>query len=73
MVAFTNRNKIVYVVCKLCNTEYAISLNENDLDRWISGESYIQECLDYLTPSERELLISETCDSCWKSMYGEDE
>tara|TARA_B100001778_G_scaffold48949_1_gene36226 strand:- start:885 stop:1031 length:147 start_codon:yes stop_codon:yes gene_type:complete len=47
-------------------------LDRADLESWLAGEVYIQDALDYLTPAERELLISQTCDTCWKRMWGED-
>ena len=43
------------------------------MESWVSGDKYIQEALPYLTAAERELLISKTCDKCWKKMYGIDD
>ena len=71
MIAFSERDKTFHVVCRLCSTDYSILLNEQDLDDWIEGKAYIQDVLDYLTAAERELLISGTCDKCWKTLYGE--
>ena len=34
----------------------------------ISGE-LIQDALPYLSASEREMLISGTCDDCWQKMF----
>tara|TARA_B100000902_G_C27198143_1_gene857554 strand:+ start:604 stop:834 length:231 start_codon:yes stop_codon:yes gene_type:complete len=72
MIASNHRNDVMHVSCHHCSKEYAILLNEKDFDEWQAGEAYIQEALDYLTASERELLISNTCNDCWKKMYGED-
>ena len=72
MIAFNNRDKVFHVVCKLCGSENSIWLNEQDFDDWQDNKGYIQDLLSYLTASERELLISGTCDSCWKELYGED-
>ena len=47
--------------------------DRDDMEAWLSGDKYIQDALAYLSPSERELLISSTCDTCWKKMYGEDD
>ncbi len=71
MIAFSERNKTFHVVCRLCGTDYSILLNEQDFDDWIEGKAYIQDVLDYLTAAERELLISATCDKCWKQLFGE--
>ena len=73
MIAFANNNnKVFSVECQYCKKVYDILLNEKDFDKWQSGDCYIQECLHYLTAAERELLISATCDNCWKNLYGED-
>lgn len=59
------------VSCVHCGSEHVILLNRKDLEMWMSGEAYIQDSLDYISKSDRELLISGTCDSCWKKMWGE--
>ncbi len=59
--------------CKYCTTEYVIIADREDIEAWLSGDKYIQDCLAYLTAAERELLISGTCDNCWKSMFGVDD
>lgn len=58
--------------CVHCKSKHVIILDRQDLESWLAGEVYIQDALDYLTPAERELLISQTCDNCWKRMWGED-
>lgn len=69
MIAFNNRSDIFHVWCKHCGAEYSIILDERDFDAWQNGDAYIQEALHYLTPAERELLISETCNECWEKFY----
>jgi hypothetical protein len=59
--------------CKHCGITYQILAGRDDLDSWMNGEGYIQDVLAYLSPAERELLISGTCDNCWKSMFGDDD
>ena len=39
------------------------------LKAWEDGE-LIQDALPNLTADQRELLISGTCDDCWKTMFG---
>jgi len=58
--------------CVHCGSKHVIMVDRADLESWLAGEVYIQDALDYLTPAERELLISQTCDTCWKRMWGED-
>ena len=71
MIASDNK-KPMKIECGMCNVEHVIMVNPEDILAWQCGD-YIQDALAYLTPAERELLISQTCDVCWKSMYGEDE
>tara|TARA_B100001778_G_C18442661_1_gene563065 strand:+ start:63 stop:299 length:237 start_codon:yes stop_codon:yes gene_type:complete len=73
MIAFGSNKKPFSIPCKLCGNIYKIFFNEEDFDDWQSGKGYIQELLHYLTAAERELLISGTCDTCWKAMYGEED
>lgn len=60
------------VSCCHCGAEYSVMVNPEDIIRWQSGE-YIQDCMGYLSAAERELLISQTCDSCWNNMFGSDD
>jgi hypothetical protein len=61
------------VQCKHCGVVFQIIAEREDVDRWLSGSGYIQDLLHYLTAAERELLITGTCDVCWKNMFGSDE
>ena len=61
------------VQCRQCGVVYNILANRDDIQDWVSGSGYIQDILGYLSAAERELLISGTCDVCWKSMFGSDE
>ena len=65
-------NDVIDVTCKHCGITYQILADREDVDSWLSGSGYIQDILAYLSPAERELLISGTCDNCWKNMFGQD-
>jgi hypothetical protein len=58
------------ITCTHCNQEYSFEVNKGDLEDWENGE-LIQDVLPYLSPGERELLMSGTCDSCWEKMFGD--
>ena len=64
---------VIEVECRICNERYFIQANEERYIKWQNGENYIQDLLPDLTPAERELLISGTCDNCWKKMFEENE
>ncbi len=61
------------IECKHCHKVYSIYLYEEDFDAWNNDEGYIQDLMSYLTAGERELLISNTCNDCWKKMFPTDE
>ena len=56
--------------CRKCGTTVQIHVIGPDYDRWKSGE-LIQNAMPYLTPDEREILISGTCGPCFDRMFGE--
>lgn len=70
MVALTRRDETIVVVCRLCRRHYDLLVNMGDVRSWMDG-TYIQDAMPYLSAGERELLISHTCDDCWKVLYPE--
>ena len=60
------------VPCKYCDKTYILNIDEEGWKEWESGE-FIQDALPDLQAWERELLISGTCDDCWKQFFGEDD
>ena len=60
------------VACRRCGTSETISAPVTAFIAWENGE-YIQDALPMLTADEREMLISQTCDSCWTELFGENE
>ena len=63
-----NRDTQVLVRCLHCNEDNTFAVNADDLARWGSG-TLVQEAFPYLDAAERELLVSETCDSCWNKIW----
>ena len=64
--------QIFNVQCRFCGSVHELSIAPSDFARWRKGE-FIQDVMSYLSPAERELLISGTCDDCWTEMFGQDE
>ena len=60
------------VQCRICNNEYDIPATESQIEEWESG-AFIQDAMPDLPAWQRELLISATCDNCWKEMFGDDD
>ena len=64
-------NQAIDVQCDHCGITYSMLVDKDDIMDWILDKGYIQELMPYLSASERELLISGTCNNCWKMLYGE--
>lgn len=64
----------IKVKCNLCGSVYVVFVDSGRYNKWIEGEGFIQDIMPELTPEERELLISQTCDSCFDIIFnlGED-
>ena len=72
MTATKERNVTLKVRCTICNTDYKLKVAEEDYIEYTRpNRRNIQDIFPYLTPSERELLISHTCEACWNKMFGE--
>ena len=62
----------VLATCRFCGTTHTLTVDINDYFDWQNGK-HIQDAMPYLTPAERELLISQTCQDCWDRMFGQEE
>ena len=62
------RNETVTIICRQCQMKTVIEANTSDLNDWCNGE-LIQDACPYLTPAERELLISQMCGHCFEELY----
>ena len=60
--------KNIAVMCNVCNESHIVRVKSKDYDRFSIGE-LIQNASPYLTPNERELLISGTCGKCFDEMF----
>ena len=69
------RNCEVQVRCVSCGKTYTLKVNEKDYELYLSqNRPHIQDIFPYLSPAERELLISGVCEVCWNKMFSlEDE
>ena len=55
----------VMIECKFCQAFYTVPVDENAYNDWQNGEGFIQDLMPELSPEERELLLSKTCEECW--------
>jgi hypothetical protein len=54
----------IETTCPFCGKKQIVTVKSEDYDKWKNGE-FIQTAFPYLTPSEREALITGICDDCW--------
>lgn len=60
---------VLEVRCVMCGGKHVIFVKLHDYIEWKNGAGFIQDLMPYLTDSERELLISSTCGSCFDSLF----
>lgn len=61
-----------FVICQTCRNRYEFGIDPEDYNRWRAGE-YAQNAFPYLTDDQRELLVSQTCGSCFDRMFPEED
>lgn len=64
---------VIHVTCPKCGKVSEILVDKTDYLDWIHNVKLIQRAFPYLTPAERETLMSEYCESCWKKLMKFDE
>lgn len=62
------RKLTLLVTCPICGKEVEIEVKSEDYFYWQQG-AVIQDAMPYLTPQEREMLISGVCPTCWEDMW----
>ena len=62
----------ISIKCHCCNEVHTLEVREDDAIEYMFSPNrrLTQEIFPYLPPSERELLISHTCDKCFHEMFG---
>jgi len=65
----TPKSVILTVRCGTCRVPTELIVAEHDLLAWQGGK-LAQDAFPYLSPEERELLISQTCGGCWDMLFG---
>lgn len=68
------RNQTIIFDCPRCGHSHTIDVNLDDWIDYVSGNGLAQDIFTYLTPTEREQMISNLCPSCQQIIFGfEDE
>lgn len=65
------RNAHLEIICRGCRKHYFLDVKANDYLDYL-GWKHAQDAFPYLSPEERELLISGLCPECWHKTFGEE-
>lgn len=60
---------VMKIRCKYCKKNFTINVDEYKYNTWKRGEGFIQDIMPELSPGDRELLISRTCNSCFDEIF----
>lgn len=69
VAAIHNRSFVLDIQCWNCTRWFSIILNKQDLLDYSAGSGSITELFPYLNDNERELILSQTCGSCFDSLF----
>ena len=70
----SERNYEMKVSCRMCKKTHTLKVRVEDYFTFdMPNRPHIQDIFPYLSPAEREMLISGVCDSCWKKVFGGDD
>ena len=56
------------IKCRMCGETHIVAAKEKDIVDWKNG-MLIQDAMPYLSASDRELLISKTCNDCFHELF----
>ena len=62
----------VACVCRVCGAKNTLEVDADSYDQW-QGGVFVQDAFPDLSAAERELLISGTCDPCFRLLFADDE
>ena len=62
----------VEIACRVCGRVNRFSVYLEDIISFQQG-TLIQDAFPYLTSGQRELFLSQICDSCFEDLEEEDE
>ena len=72
MTKINYKEVCIITSCPICGHANEIEVNEEDYFDWCDGK-LAQDAFPYLSPSEREKLISGICPKCWDKFYALEE
>lgn len=70
MTKINYKEVTVVTYCPFCGRGNEVEVNEMDYLNWYDGE-LAQVAFPYLSASEREMLISGICSTCWDNTFNQ--
>jgi len=58
------------IQCPSCGNEKKLKVNPDKLHSWFNG-MLVQNAFPDMSSSDREALITGTCDECWEMIFGD--
>lgn len=68
----TDKDVVITGPCYYCKSPQTVQVAISDLARFRDGV-YAQNCFSYLSPADREFLISGICGKCWDDMFSTED
>lgn len=66
-----NRNMEIITRCPICGKQHKVLVREEDWELYNSPDRpHVQDIFPYLSPAERELLITGIDEECFNKMFG---
>lgn len=62
-----NQYTALDIECPFCKRIYRVVVSNKELRNYDEG-ALVQDAFPHLSPSDREMLISGICDTCWDEM-----
>ena len=66
------RDLILENECRICGQSQKIEVRERDYIEWKNKKGLIQDVLWYLDDGARNMILRDTCGTCFDRMYGDD-
>lgn len=59
--------------CPECGERKTFDVTQDQIDRFLGGEGYVQTIFPELSADDRERLMTGTCPKCWDAMFPDEE
>ena len=65
--------KQIRTQCPECGKVHIFEVSDEQYQKYINNEGYIQTIFPSLSAGEREMLITGICPKCWDEIFKEEE